>query len=115
VLISSMANAQFVKEHGQLSVQGTQLVDKNQNPIVLRGVSLGWHSIWPRFYNQKTVAWLKKDFNCTIVRAALGIEIGEHPYVKEPQFSEDKIETVIKGAPVFQRQNRNRNQGSHQV
>ena len=94
----SMANAQFVKKHGQLSVKGTQLVDKNKNPIVLRGVSLGWHSIWPRFYNEKTVAWLKKDFYCTIVRAAMGIEIGEHPYMKEPDFSKDKIEAVIKGA-----------------
>lgn len=94
----NMANAQFVKKHGQLSVKGTQLVDKNQNPIVLRGVSLGWHSMWPRFYNQKTVAWLKKDFNSTVVRAALGIEIGEHHYIKEPQFSKEKIEAVIKGA-----------------
>lgn len=98
VLSCSMTNAQFVKKHGQLSVKGTQLVDKDQNPIVLRGVSLGWHSIWPRFYNEKTVAWLKKDFDCTIVRAAMGIEIGEHTYVKEPDFSKDKIEAVIKGA-----------------
>lgn len=98
VLNCSLANAQFVKEHGQLSVKGTQLVDKNQNPIVLRGVSLGWHSMWPRFYNENVVDWLKKDFNCTIVRAALGIEIGEHSYMKEPEFSKDKIEAVIKGA-----------------
>ncbi|PZX94886.1 glycoside hydrolase family 5 protein [Flavobacterium aquariorum] len=98
VLSCSMTNAQFVKKHGQLSVKGTQLVDKDLNPIVLRGVSLGWHSIWPRFYNEKTVAWLKKDFDCTIVRAAMGIEIGEHNYVKEPDFSKDKIEAVIKGA-----------------
>ncbi|HSD09236.1 glycoside hydrolase family 5 protein [Flavobacterium sp.] len=98
VLSCSISNAQFVKKHGQLSVKGTQLVDKNQKPIVLRGVSLGWHSIWPRFYNEKTVAWLKKDFHCTIVRAALGIEIGPHPYKKEPDFSKEKIESVIKGA-----------------
>lgn len=97
-LSCSMANAQFVQKHGQLSVKGTQLVDKNQNSIVLRGVSLGWHSIWPRFYNEKTVAWLKKDFDCTIVRAAMGIEIGDHPYMKEPDFSKDKIEAVINGA-----------------
>jgi len=98
VLSCSISTAQFVKKHGQLSVKGTQLVDKKQNPIVLRGVSLGWHSIWPRFYNEKTVAWLKKDFNCTIIRAALGIEIGLHPYKKEPDFSKEKIESVIKGA-----------------
>lgn len=98
VFICSTTNAQFVQEHGQLSVKGTQLVDKKQNPTVLRGVSLGWHSIWPRFYNRKTVAWLKKDFECTIVRAAMGIEIGDHNYLKETQFSKDKIEAVIKGA-----------------
>jgi endoglucanase len=97
-LSCSMASAQFVKSHGQLSVKGTQLVDKNQTPIVLRGVSFGWHSMWPRFYNEKAVAWLKKDFDCTIVRAAMGIEIGEHSYNKETQFSKDKIESVIKGA-----------------
>ncbi|WP_348824510.1 glycoside hydrolase family 5 protein [Flavobacterium aestuarii] len=98
LLICNITEAQFVKKHGQLSVKGTQLVDKNQKPIVLRGVSLGWHSMWPRFYNEKTVSWLVKDFNCNIVRAALGIEIGEHAYIKEQEFSKDKIESVIKGA-----------------
>lgn len=98
VLSCSMANAQFVKKHGQLSVKGTQLVDKNQQTIVLRGVSFGWHSMWPRFYNEKAVSWLAKDFNCNIVRAAMGIEAGEHSYRKEPQFSKDRIEAVIKGA-----------------
>jgi endoglucanase len=97
-LCCSMANAQFVKKHGQLSVKGTQLVDKNQNPIVLRGVSLGWLSMWPRFYNEKAVAWLKKDFNCNIVRAALGVELGQHSYIKEPEFAKEKMEAVIKGA-----------------
>ncbi|MNQ01330.1 Endoglucanase 5A [compost metagenome] len=94
----SMSNAQFVKKHGQLSVKGTQLVDKNQNPIVLRGMSFGWHSIWPRFYNAGAVNWLKKDFNCNIVRAAMGIEIGERPYLKEPEFSKEKIKAVIDAA-----------------
>lgn len=97
-LSCSIANSQFVKKHGQLSVKGTQLVDKNRNPIVLRGVSFGWHSMWPRFYNEKAVDWLKKDFNCTIVRAAMGIESGEHAFIKEPEFSKEKIEEVIKGA-----------------
>jgi endoglucanase len=98
LLSCCITNAQFVKKHGQLSVKGTQLVDKNQIPIVLRGVSFGWHSMWPRFYNEKAVAWLKKDFNCNIVRAAMGIEIGEHAFIKESEFSKDKIESVIKGA-----------------
>lgn len=98
LLVGLCSNAQFVKKHGQLSVKGTQLVDKNQNPIVLRGVSFGWHSMWPRFYSAKAVDWLKKDFNCTVVRAALGIEIGEYPYLKATEFSKEKLEVVVKGA-----------------
>ena len=98
LLMCHITEAQFVKKHGQLSVKGTQLVDKNQEPIALRGVSFGWHSMWPRFYNEKAVDWLKKDFNCNIVRAAMGIEAGEHSYLKKPEFSKEKIEAVIKGA-----------------
>ncbi|MFH6999879.1 glycoside hydrolase family 5 protein [Flavobacterium sp. FlaQc-57] len=98
LLVFSVSNAQFVKEHGQLRVLGTQLVDKNNNPVVLRGMSFGWHSMWPRFYNEKAVSWLKKDFKCNVVRAAMGIELGEKSYIKDPQFSKDKIDAVVNGA-----------------
>jgi endoglucanase len=100
VLLSvfAISNAQFVKQHGQLSVQGTQLVDKNNNSVALRGMSFGWHSMWPRFYNEKAVSWLKKDFNCNVVRAAMGVELGEKAYIKDSLFSKQKIEAVIKGA-----------------
>lgn len=94
----STSNAQFVKKHGQLKVVGTQLVDNNNQAIVLRGMSFGWHSMWPRFYNEEAVRWLKKDFKCTVVRAAMGVEAGESPYIKKPEFSKEKIEAVIKGA-----------------
>lgn len=60
LLFVNVSKGQFVKKHGQLSVLGTQLVDKDNNPIVLRGLSFGWHSMWPRFYNEKAVSWLKK-------------------------------------------------------
>ena len=92
------SKAQFVKHHGQLHVHGTQLTDQNNNPIVLRGMSFGWHSMWPRFYNEKAVQWLKKDFNCNVVRAAMGIELGKMSYIKEPEFSKEKIEAVVNGA-----------------
>lgn len=98
LLVFTVSNAQFVKEHGQLSVLGTQLVDQNNNPVVLRGMSFGWHSMWPRFYNEKAVSWLKKDFKCNVVRAAMGIELGDMSYMKDPQFSKDKIDAVVKGA-----------------
>ncbi|MDQ6531602.1 glycoside hydrolase family 5 protein [Flavobacterium sp. LHD-85] len=98
LLFVNVSKAQFVKKHGQLSVLGTQLVDKDNNPIVLRGLSFGWHSMWPRFYNEKAVSWLKKDFNCNVVRAAMGIELGDYSYIKDPEFSKEKIEAVINGA-----------------
>ena len=50
VLAFTFLNAQ-VQTHKYLSVSGTQLVDSNNKPIVLRGMSFGWHSMWPRFYN----------------------------------------------------------------
>ena len=93
-----VSNAQFVKKHGQLSVKGTQLVDENNNPIILRGMSFGWHSMWPRFYNEETVDWLKTDFKCTVIRAAMGVEQGKYSYFKEPKFSTDKIEADVNGA-----------------
>ena len=65
---------------------------------MLRGLSFGWHSFWPRFYNEKAVKWLKKDFKCNVVRAAMGIEVGDKPYLKEHEFSKAKVKAVIEGA-----------------
>ncbi|UOG73722.1 glycoside hydrolase family 5 protein [Hymenobacter tibetensis] len=88
----------FVKKHGQLRVEGTQLVDQAGKPVVLRGLSFGWHSMWPRFYTEETVQWLKEDFNCNVVRAAAGVESGEKNYLKHPDFSKEKIRAVVDGA-----------------
>jgi endoglucanase len=90
--------ASFVSHHGQLRVAGTQLVDKNGQRVMLRGLSYGWHSLWPRFYNAQSVAWLKDDFHCNVVRAAMGIEVGERCYQKDSAFSKEKIYAVIEGA-----------------
>ncbi len=92
------ANAQFVKKHGQLKVKGTQLADKNEQAVSLRGLSFGWHSFWPRFYNQEAVAWLKKDFKCNVVRAAMGVEVGNQTYLQDPKFATQKVEAVVDGA-----------------
>ncbi|GAB3637418.1 hypothetical protein GCM10027422_30080 [Hymenobacter arcticus] len=93
-----LAAGQFVRQHGRLQVVGTQLVDQRGKPLVLRGVSLGWHSLWPRFYNEAAVQWLRQDFGCNVVRAAMGIEVGERNYKQDPAFSKEKINTVVQGA-----------------
>jgi endoglucanase len=92
-----LLQAQPVKEHGSLSVEGTQLVDQYGNTIMLQGVSYGWHNWWPRFYNKETVKWLRDDWACSVVRAAMGVE-PEKGYLDSPEWSKEKIEAVIEGA-----------------
>jgi len=94
----SVANAQFVKKYGQLSVKGTQLVDRNQNPIVLRGLSFGWHNWWGKFYNKEVVQTLHKDWNANVLRAAMGVDADKNCYIKSPEDSKAKIEAVINEA-----------------
>ena len=87
-----------VKQWGQLQVKGTQLCDQQGNPVVLRGVSLGWHNIWPRFYNKKVVRTLKNDWNATVVRAAMGVTTVEDNYLDNPSFALECVEKVVKAA-----------------
>src|SRR4051794_9701620 len=72
-----MVAAQPVKEHGKLQVTGTQLTDEHGNAVILRGMSYGWHNLWRRFYNANSVEWLHKDWGCTVVRAAMGVELND--------------------------------------
>ena len=86
-----------VKKYGQLQVRGAQLCDQQGNPVILRGVSLGWHNLWPRFYNRKVVQTLKDDWNASVVRAAMGILI-EDNYLDNPDFAMQCMTPVIESA-----------------
>jgi endoglucanase len=86
-----------VKEHGRLKVDGAQLKDEKGKAVVLRGMSFGWHNWWPRFYNAGAVQWLKNDWSCTVVRAAMGVE-PDGGYLKQPSWSTEKIKAVIDAA-----------------
>ena len=100
-LLASIAyitvNAQAVKKHGQLKVVGTQLTDANNAPVVLNGVSFGWSCFHPRFYTAGAVSTLAKDWNCSVVRAALGVE-PENGYLKDSAKSMKLITTVVDAA-----------------
>ena len=96
--ISAMtANTQPVKKHGQLGVEGTTLVDQKGKPVVLRGMSFGWHNWWPRFYNAGTVKWLHDDWKCSVVRAAMGVE-PDKGYMKDPTGSVADVKAVVDAA-----------------
>src|SRR4030043_2321653 len=91
-----LLQAQPVKEHGSLSVEGTRIVDQHGNTVILQGVSYGWHNWWPRFYNKETVKWLSDDWGCTVVRAAMGVE-PDNSYLDSPEWSQGLIEAVVDG------------------
>lgn len=97
LLTTAFANAQVVKNNGNLEVIGTQLCNQKGNPIILHGMSYGWSCFHPSFYNKQTVKWLKKDWNCTVVRAALGIE-PDKGYLQNPKASEKLITDVVDAA-----------------
>lgn len=95
--VASIAIGQPVKMHGRLKVEGTRLVDENNHPYALRGMSFGWSCFWPRFYNAGTVDWLYKDWNCSVLRAAMGVE-PQGGYIANPAGSKALIEAVVEGA-----------------
>lgn len=84
----------------QLRVDGTQLIDHQGTPVILRGVSYGWHNWWPRFYNKESVKWLADDWGVNVVRAAMGIhyESTQRTYNAEPEVAVEIISKVIDGA-----------------
>jgi endoglucanase len=88
------AFAQPVQEHGQLQVKGTQLVDKNSQPVVLHGMSFGWSCFHPRFYTAGAVHTLVNDWKSTVIRAAMGIE-PEKGYKEDSATNMRLVQTVI--------------------
>lgn len=83
--------------NGKLQVIGTQLSNVKGEPLVLRGASLGWHNLWPRFYNKKAVAWLASDWKCNVIRAAMGVGLDDS-YLENPEYALKCMTNVIDGA-----------------
>lgn len=97
LLIATALQAQPVKEHGALWVKGTQLHNAAGKPLVLRGVSFGWHNWWPRFYNAGSVHTLVQDWKATVIRAAIGVE-PDGGYIKNPLSALQKTKAVVDAA-----------------
>ncbi|MGX1928979.1 glycoside hydrolase family 5 protein [Flagellimonas sp. 2504JD4-2] len=85
-----------VVEYGQLSVNKNKMVDKNGTPVQLRGMSFYWSQWVGKYYTAETVKWLKDDWQCNVIRAALAVEHGG--YLANPEVEKQKIVTVIDSA-----------------
>lgn len=79
-----------------LKVKGNLIVGEDGNPVQLQGMSLFWSQWIGKYYNADAIRWLKHDWNCTIVRAAMGIEHGG--YLEQPDIEQRKVFAVIDAA-----------------
>lgn len=94
LFVQAQPNA--VRQHGQLGVKGNRIVDQSGNPVVLRGMSLYWSQWKGQFYNPEAVQWLRDDWHCTAVRAAMAVESGG--YLKNPEKEKQKVKAVVEAA-----------------
>jgi Endoglucanase len=83
--------------NGKLHTAGTQLCNQNNSPLVLAGASLGWHNLWPRFYNGDAVKWLANDWKCNVIRASMGVGLDDS-YLENPSYALQCMTKVIDGA-----------------
>lgn len=88
-------DSSIVDLYGLLQVNGNRIVDKNENPVALRGMSLFWSqwSVGSKYYNADCIAWLRDDWHCGIIRAAMAVEYGG--YLANPETEKAKIVTVV--------------------
>ncbi|MFP4680878.1 MAG: cellulase family glycosylhydrolase, partial [Chitinispirillaceae bacterium] len=90
-----------VSRHGQLSVQGNQVVDAQDNPAQLRGMSLFWSQWGENYWNSNVIDWLVDDFKISLIRAPMGVETSntEDPaYLQDPNTNKDLVETIVQAA-----------------
>lgn len=82
--------------HGLLSVKDGRVLDQYGQPIRLTGMSLFWSQWMGQFWNDDVVRWLRDDWHCNVVRAAMGIESGG--YLEDADKQKQKVVTVVEAA-----------------
>lgn len=86
-------SASIVDLYGQLSVSGNKIVDKDGNPVALSGMSMYWSQWVSKYYNYDCIKWLRDDWKCTIIRAAMAVQYDG--YLTHPETELAKIRTVV--------------------
>ncbi len=76
-IIETTAKSGLVSECGQLSVKGTDLVDKNGDLMQLRGVSTHGIQWFPQFANKDAFRHLRDEWNINVIRLAMYTGAGE--------------------------------------
>ncbi|MEU4625469.1 cellulase family glycosylhydrolase [Actinoplanes sp. NPDC023801] len=88
-----------VARHGQLKVCGTNMCDKNNTRVQLRGISSMWLN-WetqPYAENLSALTWMRDNWNLQVIRAAMGVE-PDGAYLSNPSKARAQVETIINNA-----------------
>jgi len=85
-----------VQRHGRLKVQGNKIVDEHGQPVRLRGMSFFWSQWMGQYWNTNVVRWLKQDWKVSLLRAAMGVEMGGH--LENPKHETQKVVEIVKAA-----------------
>jgi len=72
-----------VAKHGKLKTSGKNIVGEDNNPVVLRGMSMYWAGLRPEgsgnpYFNDGVVGWLAHDWKASVVRAAIPAAKTDH-------------------------------------
>ncbi|MEP4053122.1 MAG: glycoside hydrolase family 5 protein [Litorimonas sp.] len=89
-----------VAKHGQLSVVGPHILDKNGEITSLAGPSFFWSNTgWgqERFYTKGAVETFAKDWNAGIIRVAMGAQ-GNGSYLEDENGNLDRVVTAVNAA-----------------
>lgn len=94
--------ATAVATHGAISVKGNQIIDAHGKPLSLAGPSLfwsnsGWEGNEDRYYNAEVVAYVQKNWNAGIIRAAIGAD-KKGGYQADPEANFARLERVVDAA-----------------
>ena len=87
----------IVAGHSRLQVAGNRIVGKHGRPVSLAGNSFYWSQWMGRFYTAEAVAWLKRDWNSTLVRAACGAT-RQGGYLGDPAGNLARVTTIVDAA-----------------
>ena len=88
----SFGQETFVGVHGKLSVKGNKIIDQNDNPVALHGMSLYcWAPQGTQFFNTSAINHLAQDWKCTVIRIA----ILPRAYRTNPTNEINKVKTVM--------------------
>nr|AMA76415.1 cellulase 5 [Mesosa myops] len=93
------AAKETVSKHGQLSVKGANLVNKNGEIVQLKGMALYWSQWMPQYWNKDTIDGIHDSCHSNVVRASMAVDDGQGGgYLFDPDTQMQRVETVIEAA-----------------